>query len=99
MLLELEKASKTAHTIPDLDIHKRRLTEILAEAVEDMRNRRINAEGLQFFSFVWESVNYTFNDHEEQLRLDPAVAREASKASLRRKPSRKKLISRIVLST
>jgi len=89
MLLELEKASKTAHTILDLDIHKRRLTEILAEAVEDMRNRRINAEGLQFFSFVWESVNYTINDHEEQLRLGPAVARKAGKASRRRKPSRK----------
>ena len=52
-LLELEKTAKTALTIPDLDVHKLRLTEILANAVEDMRNRRINAEGLQFFSFVW----------------------------------------------
>ena len=52
-----------------------------------MRNRRINAEGLQFFSFVWESVNYTINDHEEQLRLGPAVARITSKPSRKRKLS------------
>ncbi|MDA7949091.1 MAG: TAXI family TRAP transporter solute-binding subunit [Hyphomicrobiaceae bacterium] len=70
-LLELEKSAKGATSIPDLDICKHRLTEILAEAVDDMRHRRINAEGLQLFSFVWESVNYTINDHEEQLRLGP----------------------------
>jgi TRAP transporter TAXI family solute receptor len=86
-LLELEKVSKTALTIPELDIHKLRLTEILAEVVEDMRGHHINAEGLQFFSFVWESVNYTINDHEEQLRLGPGVARTVSKPSRSRKRS------------
>lgn len=74
-LLTLEKAAKEAVTIPDLDVHKARLTEILAEAVDDMRERKINAEGLQLFSFVWESVNYTINDHEEQLRLGPGPTR------------------------
>lgn len=73
-LLELEKTAKEAQTIPELDVHKTRLTEILAEAVDDMRARRINAEGLQLFSFVWESVNYSINDHEEQLRLGPETA-------------------------
>ena len=52
-LLELEKRAKAVETIPDLDIYKHRLTEILAAAVDDMRQRRINAEGLQLFSFVW----------------------------------------------
>lgn len=73
-LLDLEKSAKAAETIPELDICKHRLTEILAEAVDDMRHSRINAEGLQLFSFVWESVNYTINDHEEQLRLGPNLA-------------------------
>ncbi len=86
-LLDLEKAAKTAQSIPDLDVHKLRLTEILAEAVNDMRKQRINAEGLQLFSFVWESVNYTINDHEEQLRLGPAVARASRKSSRGRKRS------------
>ena len=86
-LLELEKAAKTAQSIPDLDVHKLRLTEILAEAVNDMRKQRINAEGLQLFSFVWESVNYTINDHEEQLRLGPGVARASRKPSRGRKRS------------
>jgi len=77
-LLELEKSSKAAKSIPDLDVYKLRLTEILAEAVDDMRQRRINAEGLQLFSFVWESVNYTINDHEEQLRLGPGPGERAA---------------------
>jgi TRAP transporter TAXI family solute receptor len=88
-LLELEKAAKTATNIPELDVHKLRLTEILAEVVDDMRGHHINAEGLQFFSFVWESVNYTINDHEEQLRLGPGVSRPASKPSRNRKRSSK----------
>lgn len=70
-LLELEKDAKQATTIPDLNIYKERLTQILAQVVEDMRQRRISADGLQLFAFVWESVNYTINDHEEQLRLGP----------------------------
>ncbi|MGE0611961.1 MAG: TAXI family TRAP transporter solute-binding subunit, partial [Hyphomicrobiales bacterium] len=73
-LIELEKESKQARTIPELNCSKEELTAILARVVDDMRNKRINAEGLQLFSFVWESVNYTVNDHEEQLRLGPAVA-------------------------
>lgn len=73
-LLDLEKSAKMAQTISDLDVYKHRLTDILADAVDDMRARRINAEGLQLFSFVWESVNYTINDHEEQLRLGPGPA-------------------------
>lgn len=84
-LLELEKTAKTAKNIPELDIHKLRLTEILAVVVEDMRGHRINAEGLQLFSFVWESVNYTINDHEEQLRLGTRIARAANKPAARRK--------------
>ncbi len=89
-LLELEKAANTARNIPELDVHKVRLTEILAEVVEDMRGHQINAEGLQLFSFVWESVNYTINDHEEQLRLGPGVDRPVSKTSRSRKRSRDK---------
>jgi len=84
-LLELEKAAKEATDIPGLDVHKARLTEILAEAVDDMRQRRINAEGLQLFSFVWESVNYTINDHEEQLRLGPGIGRETGRQKTARK--------------
>jgi TRAP transporter TAXI family solute receptor len=89
-LLKLEKAGKSAQTIPDLDIHKVRLTEILAEVVEDMRGHHINAAGLQLFSFVWESVNYTINDHEEQLRLGPGVKRTPNKNSRGRKRSNTK---------
>lgn len=70
-LLELEKEAQSARSIPELNTHKARLTEILARVVDDMRMRRINAEGLQLFAFIWESVNYTVNDHEEQLRLGP----------------------------
>lgn len=73
-LIELEKESKQARTIPELNKSKGELTSILARVVDDMRNRRVNAEGLQLFSFVWESVNYTVNDHEEQLRLGPGMA-------------------------
>lgn len=72
-LLKLEQSAKEAQNIPELDVFKARLTQILAEAVDDMRERRINAEGLQLFSFVWESVNYTVNDYEEQLRLGPGT--------------------------
>lgn len=72
-LLKLEKKAKGALTIPDLNAHKTELTDILAKAVADMREHRINAEGLQLFSFVWESVNYTINDHEEQLRFGTAT--------------------------
>ncbi|MFQ5625641.1 MAG: TAXI family TRAP transporter solute-binding subunit [Methyloligellaceae bacterium] len=89
-LLELEKSAQRAETIPDLDVYKNRLTEILAEAVVDMRERRINAEGLQLFSFVWESVNYSINDHEEQLRLGPGHEREARSG----KPKRKRKAAR-----
>ena len=90
-LLDLEKAAKTAETIPDLDIYKHRLTEILSEAVDDMREGRINAEGLQLFSFVWESVNYSINDHEEQLRFGPgpALGNPPSKSARRQKRTRK----------
>ncbi len=70
-LLDLEKQAQTAETIPDLNSYKHRLTTILADVVADMRAGRINAEGLQLFAFIWESVNYTINDHEEQLRLGP----------------------------
>jgi len=89
-LLELEKSAQRAETIPDLDVYKNRLTEILAEAVDDMRARRINAEGLQLFSFVWESVNYSINDHEEQLRLGPGHEHKArsGKPKRKRKPAR-----------
>lgn len=79
-LLKLEKDAKEATTIPELDVFKATLTEILAHAVEDMRQRKINAEGLQLFSFVWESVNYSINDHEEQLRLGPGTSRSAARA-------------------
>lgn len=72
-LLEVEKAAKACPTIPDLNKQKDRLTELLSRVVEDMRARRVNAEGLQLFAFIWESVNYTVNDHEEQLRLGPDV--------------------------
>lgn len=72
-LLKLEKQAQDALTIRDLNAHKTALTAILAKAVTDMREHRINAEGLQLFSFVWESVNYTINDHEEQLRLGSAT--------------------------
>ena len=84
-LLDLEKSAQSAKTIPDLDVCKKRLTEILSEAVEDMRQQRINAEGLQLFSFVWESVNYTINDHEEQLRLGPGKAKNARSGKARRR--------------
>ena len=97
-LLDLEKSARAAENIPDLDIYKHRLTEILAEAVDDMRQRRINAEGLQLFSFVWESVNYSINDHEEQLRFGPGPAgqiaasstapKSAKSTSKRKRPSR-----------
>ena len=76
-LLKLEKEAKESTTIPELDVFKASLTDILAHAVEDMRQRKINAEGLQLFSFVWESVNYSINDHEEQLRLGPGTKRIA----------------------
>jgi TRAP transporter TAXI family solute receptor len=96
-LLTLEQNAKEAISILELDVHKRRLTEILAEAVEDMRKRRINAEGLQLFSFVWESVNYTINDYEEQLRLGPGtsssrptLSKPASGAASARPDARKK---------
>lgn len=90
-LLELEKDAQTARTIPELNVHKGRLTHILATVVDDMRMRRINAEGLQLFAFVWESVNYTVNDHEEQLRLGPGpeITRARSVASKPRKPARR----------
>lgn len=89
-LLELEKESKTAGSIPELDVYKHRLTEILAEAVNDMREGRINAEGLQLFSFVWESVNYNINDHEEQLRLGPGTAQNAARNRNARKTANRK---------
>lgn len=72
-LLELEKSAKNATTIPELNACKTRLTEILTQVVHDMQQRRISSDGLQLFSFIWESVNYTVNDHEEQLRLGPGV--------------------------
>ena len=54
-----------------------------------MRQQRINAEGLQLFSFVWESVNYTINDHEEQLRLGPGQKQNARAGKARqRKPGK-----------
>ena len=54
-----------------------------------MREQRINAEGLQLFSFVWESVNYTINDHEEQLRLGPGEEKKARSGRARpRKPAK-----------
>ena len=84
-LLKLEKSAKEATDVPGLDVHKTRLTEILAEAVDDMRQRRINAEGLQLFSFVWEAVNYTINDHEEQLRRGPGIKRETRREKTARK--------------
>lgn len=70
-LLEVEKSAEACRTIPELNEQKNRLTKLLARIVEDMRAGRINPEGLQLFSFVWESVNYTVNDYEEQLRLGP----------------------------
>ena len=88
-LLNLEKEAKNATTIPELDVFKATLTDILAHAVEDMRRRKINAEGLQLFSFVWESVNYSINDHEEQLRLGPSIARAANKTGVRARNSKR----------
>jgi hypothetical protein len=70
-LLAVEKSAEACRTIPELNEQKNRLTKLLARIVEDMRAGHINPEGLQLFSFVWESVNYTVNDHEEQLRLGP----------------------------
>lgn len=88
-LLNLEKEAKSATTIPELDVFKATLTDILAHAVEDMRQRKINAEGLQLFSFVWESVNYSINDHEEQLRLGPSIARAANQTGARARNSKR----------
>lgn len=70
-LMDLEKEARNANTIPDLNTYKEGLIEILSEVVEDMNKGRVSASGLQFFAFTWESVNYTINDHEEQLRLGP----------------------------
>lgn len=74
-LLELEKEAKMAKSIPELNTQKDRLTELLARVVEDSRRRRVRPDGLHLFAFVWESVNYTVNDHEEQLRLGPGPMR------------------------
>lgn len=84
-LLDVEGDAKASRTIPELNRQKERLTVLLARVVDDMRARRVNAEGLQLFAFVWESVNYTVNDHEEQLRLGPGPSL-AGDASPRLKP-------------
>ncbi|GAB4228343.1 MAG: TAXI family TRAP transporter solute-binding subunit [Methyloligellaceae bacterium] len=89
-LLELEKLAQTAKTIPELNAHKATLTGILASAVADMRESRINAEGLQLFSFVWESVNYTINDHEEQLRFGTVPLAPARAVPGKGQPTRRK---------
>jgi TRAP transporter TAXI family solute receptor len=70
-LLKVEKNAEACRTIPELNKQKARLTQLLARIVADIRAGHVNAEGLQLFSFVWESVNYAVNDHEEQLRLGP----------------------------
>ena len=70
-LMDLEKEARNATSIPELNTYKEGLIEILSEVVEDMNKGRVSASGLQFFAFTWESVNYTINDHEEQLRLGP----------------------------
>lgn len=80
MLIELEKEAKSASTIPELNVYKDRLTEMLGQVVQDMRDHKIAGEGLQFFAFVWRSVNDTINDHEEQLRLGPTTHRDVGQA-------------------
>ncbi|MEC9368951.1 MAG: hypothetical protein VX871_09715, partial [Pseudomonadota bacterium] len=88
-LIEIEKESQQARSIPELNRSKAELTSILARVVDDMRHKRVNAEGLQLFSFVWESVNYTVNDHEEQLRLGPGTTRSiAGRAKRGRRSAR-----------
>ena len=84
-LLALEKDAEACRTIPELNAQKTRLTQLLGRIVADMRAGRVNPEGLQLFSFVWESVNYTVNDHEEQLRFGtgPVKKTRASKPSRR----------------
>ena len=77
-LIELERSSRDALTIPELNAYKDEMMNILAQVVEDMKGNRINAEGLQFFAFTWESVNATINDHEEQLRLGTRTAHDAA---------------------
>lgn len=84
-LLELEKSAKAAQTIPELNLCKSRLTEILTRVVHDMTQKRISSEGLQLFSFIWESVNYTVNDHEEQLRLGSSLGPVEVRAHPRRR--------------
>jgi hypothetical protein len=50
------------------------------KSIKKARTKQLGGHSL---SFVWESVNYTINNYEEQLRLNPAVAREASKLAPR----------------
>jgi len=83
-LLDVEKSAEACRSIRELNAQKIRLTQLLSRIVADMRSGHINSEGLQLFAFVWESVNYAVNDHEEQLRLGPGPTKKPRSAKSQR---------------
>lgn len=70
--------------ITELNALKEPLIDILAEAIYDMRPHLIDSEGLKLFAFVWEPVNSTVNDHEEQLRVELKPIRPARQTRAKR---------------
>ncbi len=70
--------------IAELNVHKERLIDILTEAIYDMRAHLIDSEGLKLVAFVWESVNSTVNDHEEQLWVELKPIRPARQTRAKR---------------
>ena len=56
----------------------------VAARLDTLRPHLIDSEGLKLFAFVWEPVNSTVNDHEEQLRVELKPIRPARQTRAKR---------------
>ena len=67
-LVDILEKVKDVKNMDELNAHKEKMINMLGDAVRELDKDKVTAEGFQFFSFTWNSLNEVLHDKERELR-------------------------------